>query len=218
MVSGFQPLTISERKLHLRCLTDSWMHILIQLWCCVFICIIIQFSFIYFFILSFRCFMMINRFNCLKCVFVRYHFGSFLVSCNFAPYFAQFFLYLVSFFSYPFVRCCLAQSSLCTYFTGRFIVCFMCNYWLLIIQCYFIVFAIISMTNIEYQMTKIRISPQVVVNSLVLLHCMCLKYFTFTCFNINLKTLTCYFIGKKYHCWVSQPVRWNINIRKVTLW
>ena len=72
MIGRFQSLTISERKIHQRYLTDFWMYFFIQLWCSFIISIIIHFSFIYFAILSFG-FFTVTQFNCFKRDFLCYH-------------------------------------------------------------------------------------------------------------------------------------------------
>ena len=81
-----------------------------------------SFSFIYFVILSFPCFIILVlsyslSYHCFKWVFLCYHLASFLVLSYFAIYFGHFF---ISFLSHPFIRVALFKVSLCTYFAVRF--------------------------------------------------------------------------------------------------
>ena len=97
MGSESQSLTITRRKLHLRCMANFWIHFLIELICCVIISIIIHFTLIYFAILLFRCFILIASSELFPVIIS----ASFLVFCNFAAYFGKIFLYLISFLPYP---------------------------------------------------------------------------------------------------------------------
>ena len=119
-------------------LTDIWMYLLIQLWCYLTISIIIQFSFIYFVILSFRCLIIVTCFNCYKWAFFVIIFASFLVLRHFAAYFRQFFLYLVSFLSHPFIRRCLVQSKFMHIFYVTSYPVSMCSYYFVCIYVKFI--------------------------------------------------------------------------------
>ena len=65
-----------------------------------------SFSFIYFVILSFPCFIILDLIA-LSEFFLCYYLASFLMLSYFATYFGQFFLYVISFLSYPFIRVAL---------------------------------------------------------------------------------------------------------------
>ena len=117
MLSEFQSLTISEKKFLLRCLTVFWMRFLILLWWCFTINIIIHFHFILFVIFIISLFYN-TCFNCFKWDIACYHLASLLMLGQFT-YFGQF-LYFINFLFHPFIRRCLVQSSLYTYFTVRF--------------------------------------------------------------------------------------------------
>ena len=117
MLSEFQSLTISEKKFLLRCLTVFWMRFLILLWWCFTINIIIHFHFILF-VIFIICLFYNTCFNCFKWDIACYHLASLLMLGQFT-YFGQF-LYFINFLFHPFIRRCLVQSSLYTYFKVRF--------------------------------------------------------------------------------------------------
>ena len=60
------------------------------------------------------------RFNCFLCVFVCYHLASFFWCWVTLLLTLDNFLYFTSFLYQPFIRRCLVQSSLDTYFKVRF--------------------------------------------------------------------------------------------------
>ena len=56
--------------------------------------------------------------------------ASFMVLCHVAAYFGHFFLYLISFLSKPFIRCCIAQSEFMHVLYSMFYAAFICSYWI----------------------------------------------------------------------------------------
>ena len=96
------------------------MPYLIRFLCDFIISIIIYFSFIYFAILSFRCFTLLLILISSSELFWVIILASFLVFCHFTAYFGRFFLYLISFLFCPFIKTPLFKVSLWTYFTVRF--------------------------------------------------------------------------------------------------
>ena len=107
-------------------LDDFWMNFLIQLWCCFIIRIIIHFTFTYFAFLLYysvvlSLLLVVIASIKVSCIIIS---ASFLVLPHSAPYFAKFTLYLISFLSYIFIRCCLAQSQFMHIFYGTFYAAF----------------------------------------------------------------------------------------------
>ena len=133
MAKGFQSLTISKRKLNLRCSAVFLMHFLIQLWCCFAISIIFIFMHLF------------RYFNCFKWAFVCYHLASFLFG-RFATYFGQILIFNEFFVSHFYLKGCFVESQFIHKFYGTFYAAFIWNCWLWMIQCHFIVLAIILMT------------------------------------------------------------------------
>ena len=98
-------------------------------------------SFIYLFILSFGCFIIL-----VLVAFLCYHLASSLMLCHFAAYFGQ----VLSIFNWFFISHFYIMLTYSKQFMRMFYLTFyavlMCSYWLWMIQCHFIVLDFILMS------------------------------------------------------------------------
>ena len=108
MASGFQPLAIFKKKLHLRCLTVFWLYFLIQ--CNVDLLSVLLFILIYLFCYFIITFFYHTRFNIFSDV-------GFLCCSLWAI-----FLYFISFLSHSFIRRYLLQRQLIHIYYSMFYV------------------------------------------------------------------------------------------------
>ena len=100
MTSGFQTLTIYERRLYITSFLNTFLHSIVML---------LYYQYYYWFLMYCFCYFIISlfyhtHFNCFDWSFLCYYLESFLKFCYFAAYFGQLFLYLISFFMSSFYK------------------------------------------------------------------------------------------------------------------